>query len=148
MLRKLFSIAILLSLHGCNDSTKTFFVKCPRCSLSKYSKISVNGFQVGSVTEIIRKPTTDFDIAKIVLIDKNCITDSCVLVISKKHLFDEYEIYVKRSSKGRCLTSADTVSVTEEKPDLSRYVDTAAALKVLDKTIELLDSVRHRIKAK
>lgn len=148
MLHKLFSIAILLCLFGCNDPTKTFFVKCPRSSLSKYSKISVNGFQVGSVTEVIRKPTNNFDIAKIVLSDKNCITDSCVLVMSKRHLFDDYEIQVKRSSKGRCLTAADTVSVTEEKPDLSRYIDTAAALKVLDKTIELLDSVRHRIKAK
>jgi ABC-type transporter Mla subunit MlaD len=137
-----------LCLSNCADETKIFYVKCPRSSLSKYSKVSVNGFQVGNVTKVISKPTNNFDVAKIVLSDKNCITDSSVLVMSKNSLLGEYEIHVKRSNKGKCLTWNDTVSVVEEKTNISKYVDTAATLKVLDKVIDALDTVRSRIRQK
>ncbi|MCU0433145.1 MAG: hypothetical protein MUC87_06815 [Bacteroidia bacterium] len=108
----------------------------------------MNGFQVGNVTKVISKPTNNFDVAKIVLSDKNCITDSSVLVMSKNSLLGEYEIHVKRSNKGKCLTWNDTVSVVEEKTNISKYVDTAATLKVLDKVIDALDTVRSRIRQK
>lgn len=139
---------VILCLSNCADETKTFYIKCAPGSLTTYSKVMINGFQVGNVVKVISKPTSKFAIAKIVLSDKNCITDSCVLVMSKRRLFDEYDIHVKRSNKGRCLTSNDTVPVSEEPVDLSRYIDTSAVLKLLDKTIEVLDTVRHRIKAK